>query len=196
MRPSILSLKRTVQPVVEPVATSDLKSWLGYGGTDQDAVFDSMIVAAREWTELFLARQLVTATFTLKMDFFDWTVIDLPRQPIQSVTSIEYVDSQGTAQTLSSALYDFSADSGRIAPAYNESWPDTRDQLEPVTITYVAGYGDEGHDVPEPIRQAILLIATGMWMNIQGCGGGVGCDGNGISNAGKALLYPYRIMSV
>jgi len=195
MRPSTISLLRTVQPVVEPVVVSDLKTWLGYGGTDQDAVFDSMIVAAREWTEQFLARQLITATWQLKLDYFDWTIIDLPRQPIQSVSSIVYTDSQGTEQTLSSSLYDFSANSGRIAPVYNESWPDTRDSLEPVTITYVAGYGDEGHDVPEPIRQAILLIASGMWMGIQGCGGS-GCDGNGINIAGKAMLYPYRIMSI
>jgi uncharacterized phiE125 gp8 family phage protein len=195
MRPSILSLSRTVQPEVEPVATSDLKSWLGYGGTDQDAVFDSMIVAAREWSEQFLARQLITATWQLKMDFFDWTVIDLPRQPIQSVSSIVYVDSQGVSQTLSSSLYDFSSDSGRIAPVYNESWPDTRDELEPVTITFIAGYGDEGHDVPEPIRRAILLIASSMWMSVQGCAGST-CDGSGINKAGKAMLYPYRIMSV
>lgn len=195
MRPSTISLSRTVQPETEPVLTSDLKNWLGYGGTDQDAVFDSMIVAAREWTEQFLSRQLITSTWRLNLNFFDWTVIELPRQPVQSVTSIVYTDSQGVSQTLSASLYDFSIDSGKIAPAYNESWPDTQDSLEPVTITYVAGYGDEGHDVPEPIRQAILLIASGMWMAVQGCGG-ASCDGNGISVAGKAMLYPYRIMSV
>lgn len=195
MRPSTISLSRTVQPVVEPVAASDLKNWLGYGGTDQDAVFDSMIVAAREWTEQYLSRQLITATWRLKLNAFNWTFLDLPRQPIQSVTSITYIDTQGVEQTLSPFLYDFSVDSGRIAPAYNESWPFTRASLEPVSITYVAGYGDEGHDVPEPIRQAILLIASSMWMGIQGCGGS-SCDGQGINLAGKALLYPYRIMAI
>ena len=184
-----------MQPVVEPVATSDLKNWLGYGGTDQDAVFDSMIVAAREWTEQYLSRQLITATWRLKLNAFNWTFLDLPRQPIQSVTSITYIDTQGVEQTLSPFLYDFSVDSGRLAPAYNESWPFTRASLEPVSITYVAGYGDEGHDVPEPIRQAILLIASSMWMGIQGCGGS-SCDGQGINLAGKALLYPYRIMAI
>jgi len=194
MRQSTISLVRTVPPAVEPVVASDLKTWLGYGGTDQDAVFDSMIVAAREWTEMYLNRQLITSTWRLNLMFFEWNVIDLPKQPIQSITSITYVDTEGTNQTLSSSLYDFSADSGRIAPVYNESWPDTRDELEPASITYVAGYGDEGHDVPEPIRQAILLIASGLWMGMQGCGSG--CDGNGINLAAKAMLYPYRILSV
>lgn len=190
-RPQTLGLTQTTAPTIEPVTTAELKSWLGYGGTDQDSVFDSLIVAAREWVETFLRRQLITATWTLNIDRFPLGDIDLPRLPVQSVSSISYVDTEGSTQTLSTSKYDVSTDSGRVAPAYNESWPSTRNELEPITITYVAGYGDDGHDVPESIRQSIMMIAVGWWHAMQ-CGGS---SMDVVNPAARAMLSPYRVLS-
>ena len=41
------------------------------------------------------------------------------------------------------------------------AWPDVTG-FDGITIEFVAGYGDAGADVPEPIRTAIVLAAGGL----------------------------------
>lgn len=69
--------------------------------------------------------------------------IVLPLPPVQSVSSITYLDEAGNSQTLSPSNYivDTASEPARIMPAFNLSWPSTRIQPGAVTITFVAGYG-------------------------------------------------------
>lgn len=196
MRPSTISLLQTVAPSVEPVSTEELKTWLGYGGTDQDATFDGLIKAARSWAEDFTNRQFITATWQLKLNCF-LPVISLPKIPLQSISSITYVDTENATQTLSTASYQYSVETGDLTTAYNISWPTVLNTLEPITITYVSGYGDDPHHVPEAIRTAIKLRAASLWGSVQmaACGQGGGCGG-GTMDAAKSLLWPYRDMVI
>lgn len=84
--------------------------------------------------------------------------IHLPRPPLMSVTSIQYVDTTGETQTLDPSLYivDASQEPGRITPAYGKMWPATRHQIAAVTVTYVAGYGADASSVPARLQQRIM----------------------------------------
>lgn len=86
------------------------------------------------WESAIIQRQY----FDLKRN-----AIVLPIPPVQSISSIQYVDTSGATQTLSSANYilDSNSEPARITPAYGLSWPDTRVQVGAVTVTFVAGYG-------------------------------------------------------
>jgi len=97
------------------------------------------------------------------MDSFPQFLIELPRPPAISVTSIKYIDSGGDEQTLDASKYttDFNSYVARIVPAYNEIWPTTRAVIDSVIIEYVAGFG-AASDVPETIKQAMLLM-IGEW---------------------------------
>ncbi len=105
--------------------------------------------------------------------------IIVPRPPLITLTpdatyttlGISYVDGNGATQTLSSALYQVDARSepGRIVPAYGQSWPSTREQLNAVTITYRAGYTD-ADAVPKRIKQAIGLLAAHWYENREAVG--------------------------
>lgn len=196
MRPSTISLLQTVAPSVEPVSTEELKTWLGYGGTDQDTTFGGLIKAARSWAEDFTNRQFITATWQLKLDCF-LPVISLPKIPLQSISSITYVDTENATQVLATSSYQYSVETGDLTTAYNVSWPTVLNTLEPITITYVSGYGDDPHHVPEAIRTAIKLRAASLWGAVQmaACGQGGGCGG-GTMDAAKSLLWPYRDMVV
>lgn len=187
-RPTAIGLNQTTAPAAEPVKVSELKTWLGYGASDQDTQLTNLLEAARQWVEEYLRRQLITATWTLKLDHFPANEMDLPYPPLQSVTSITYTAVGGESTVLSASLYDVSTASARIAPAYNQSWPSVQLDLEPLSIVYVAGYGDSSSDVPETIRQAILMIAGGWWQQMQ-CG-----EGQSIPMAAKAMLSPYRVI--
>jgi len=183
-----MPLTLTTAPTTEPVAIPELKEWLGYGADDQDNIFAELLRAARMHVEHITWRQLVTATYTLKLDTFP-RVIYLPRSPLQSVTSIQYVDHDGNTQTLATANYQISGtEPAEIVEAYNVTWPITRDIKDAVTITYTSGYG-VGHTIPEPLRHAILMIASGWWQAIS-CGQH---SSERIPMAAKAMLEPYEL---
>lgn len=155
------SLIRTVDPTDEPVTVSNLRNQARIVIYDDDAVLFSYIKAARTWAEVYLNRQIMTATYLLTLDFFPSWTIKLPLPPLQSITSIKYLDTGGVQRTLSSALYllDTRSAPGRLTPAYSQIWPDSRYQVNGIEITFVAGYASASA-VPQTIKHAILLLAA------------------------------------
>lgn len=121
-----------------------------------------LITVARELVETHTGRTLITSTWDYYLPAFPASgIITLPNSPLQSVTSITYTDSAGTATVWASSNYQVSIRGavGRIVPAYSVSWPTfTARPLDAVTVRYVAGYGSGAGDVPEGIRQAMLLL--------------------------------------
>lgn len=130
---------------------------------DENVLFDLYITAATEAVERECDRQLMNATYVLRMDQFP-VEIRLPKPPCLSVTSIVYTDTAGDLQTLDASSYsvDVSMHPARIVPAYGETWPPTYDDLNAVTVTYQAGYSSSGTlstaqaAVPADLRLAVL----------------------------------------
>lgn len=150
-------------PAEEPVSLEEAKTHLRVDGTDDDTYVGALITAAREYAEGYQQRALVTQELELTLDH--WPLageVELPRPPIQSVTSITYKRADGTTATLDPSTYLVDPPSGRLVLAYGASWP-TADltPLGAVTVSYVAGYGG-GAAVPAKVKQALLLI-IGHW---------------------------------
>jgi uncharacterized phiE125 gp8 family phage protein len=147
---------RTVEPATEPVTLTEAKAHLGVTITDDDARITALIVAARMQAEQITRRAFITQTWQVKMDRFPTgREIVLPVGPVQSVTSVQYVDDAGATQ----GFTDFTLDAGgqRVLLDYGETWPASRTVENAVTITYVAGYG-AATAVPEGIKAAIRLL--------------------------------------
>lgn len=155
------SLTCETKPAIEPVTLSEAKHHCRIDGSDEDVAIDQAIVTAREYAESETHRQLITATHKLWLDAFPSGII-VPRSPLQSVTSITYIDPDGETQTLAADQYQVTqgAEPGRIVPAHGCSWPSSRSQPEAVQVTFVAGYGDAAADVPASIRRAIMLLVA------------------------------------
>lgn len=137
-----MGLIQTIEPGAEPISLAEAKDHLRLEGyADEDTLVGGIRSAARAYVETFTTRQVVTASWQLTLDWFP-SVIELPHPPLQTVTSITYVDTAGDTQTLATSVYtvDNTGLIGRIYPAYNQSWPSTRSQPNAVTVTYVAGY--------------------------------------------------------
>lgn len=149
--------------------------------TDEDRVFDRLIAAARQYVETRLQRQLVTATWELRlaqfamrecvptdahrvMQPYEDLVLELRRLPVQSLGTVTYVDTAGATQTLAGSDYQVDLRSApvRMWPAYGKCWPGTRYQLGAVTVHFVAGYGDAG-DVPDGIKDYMLQRIAWLW---------------------------------
>lgn len=161
-------MRITTEPAVEPITTATAKIHLSLASavTAHDTLIASLIIAARKYVEDMLNRSLITTKWELTLDQFPYSQIDmrLPRSPIQSIDSISYIDSAGAAQTWDSSNYVLSGyrEPARLSLAYSKLWPTVRIQPDAVTIVFTAGYGDAGADVPQPIKQAMLLL-IGHW---------------------------------
>lgn len=160
---SLSSITVITQPSVEPVTLSEAKAHCRISTTDEDVLIGSLIQAARSHVEKVTHRSLVTTTLDAAYHYFS-QMVELPAAPLQSVTSVKYLDSAGDEQTLDTSVYrvDANADPGRLSLDYGQSWPSTYMVPGAVTVRIVAGYGDSGTDVPIDIRQVILLL-IGHW---------------------------------
>ena len=158
-------MTRVTAPTIEPVTLQEVKDHLRVDGTDDDALISALITAAREHVDGrdgWLGRALCTQTWDCHYDVFpDDGLLYLPVAPVQSVTSVKYIDPDGVQQTFSSANYALGADldwSPRVILGWDKSWPSIRAVPEAVTVRVVAGYAS----VPRPICQALLLL-IGHW---------------------------------
>lgn len=197
-----MGLFQIAGPTTEPVLLAEAKAHCRIDDTDEDGLLAGYIIAARQHVETHLRRALITQTWDLLLDHC-WPTettgayrqhrITLPKAPLISVTSVSYVDSAGVAQTLATNQYLVSnkRNEGVIDPAYAATWPDVRNQVDAITVRFVAGYGSNPGDVPEPIRQAILLLVGHWFENREAVN--VGSIGIELPFAIEALLFPYRI---
>lgn len=133
--------------------------------TTEDPYVTNLILAARERAEIATRRQMLQATWDLKLDAWPRDqVIELPKPTLSSVTSVQYTDTAGTLQTLTvSTDYLVSAPvgprsrRGRITLAFGMSWPSIRTIADAIVVRFVAGYGTTRADVPKLLRQAMLI---------------------------------------
>jgi len=159
--------------------------------TEDEKILD-MITAAREYCENYTGRALATQTIEAFADGFGaLSYIELPKAPLQSVTSVKYKDSAGAETTLTvntDYIVDTDSDIGRIVLPYGTSWPTFSPYpLNPVRIRYIAGYY-ASNPAPRSIKQAVLLLIGHWYVNREA----VGNVGGQIEFAVKALLRPYQ----
>jgi uncharacterized phiE125 gp8 family phage protein len=189
-------LKISVEPAEEPIEVADAKDHLRVTHTDDDEYIGNLIKAARIWCENFQNRAYVTQTWRLLLDEFpSEDYIELPRPPLQSVTSVKYTDKDGAVTTLATSEYFVDTDSepGRIVLNYDKTWPTTT--LRPangVEVVYVVGYG-VGASVPDNKREAILLSVADWYENREHSSP---VNLKEIPMSAKAILWQDRIITI
>lgn len=191
-----MGLTLVTAPASEPLTTAEAKSHLRVDSSDDDTLIDAFVKSARQYVEEDLGRALITQTWDYTIDAFpsDGSAIHLPRPPLQSVTSISYVDTAGATQTVSSGDYIVNTGKrkGEVTLAYGAAWPATRTQASAVTIRFVAGYG-AASAVPESIRTALRLVVGDLYSNREASIVGTIHTDNPAVNA---LLGPYRLVEM
>jgi uncharacterized phiE125 gp8 family phage protein len=188
-----MALNLVTPPDVQPVELPEAVAQCSVQHMDDDALIATYIEAATTHVENVTNRQLITATWEMTLDYWPMS-IDIPRAPLQSVVSVQYVDTAGTTTTLATNQYRWRATSGpfaergRITRGYGVSWPSLQAVTDPVIVRFTAGYGTSGADVPAPLRHAILMLVAHWYMNREA----VGTVGEEIALAFDALVGPYR----
>lgn len=197
-----MGLSLVTAPASEPVLLAEAKAHCKIDSIDEDGLVAGYIIAARHHCETYLRRALITQTWDLLIDG-DWPTecvngseqhrVVIPKPPLVSITSVSYVDSAGAAQTLATDQYQVSTKrhEGLIDPAYSVTWPVVRDQADAITVRFVAGYGSNPGDIPEPIRQAMLLLIGHWHANREAVI--IGVTPVELPLAVDALLFPFRV---
>ncbi len=203
-------LSLVTAPATEPLSLEEAKLHLRVTTDDEDGLIQSLIQTAREYVEQFTGRALLTQTWDLKLNSFGCEqALRLPKAPLQSVTSITYIDTGGTTQTLATSRYVVAgafdamagvaspwAQPGYVAPAYATIFPVTRPIPEAVTVRFVAGYGAQPEKVPAGILAAMkMMIGTWFGPGRQTVIADVRAAAIEIPDTVDILLWPFRVFA-
>jgi len=187
----------TGEPAVEPLALPDAKTHLKIetSVTDDDALVTSLIKAARQHVEEHTHRKLIEQTLQTRFDTFPASngAILVPWPKLMSLTSLQYIDTNGTTQTLTVTtdyVVDAYSEPARIVPAYGKNWPTTQAMINAVTLEYEAGYGAAAN-VPEAIVHAMKLIIGHWYQNREAVV--LGTITAEVPQAARALMDHYRV---
>ena len=174
----------TTAPQNEPLDAAETISYLRIDSGVDTTLIDNLIQAARFWAEDYTNRTFLTTVFTLSLDGIGYVdvplkegfhtgysdtpsvnYIELPRSPVQSVTSIKSFADDNTATTLAASNYyvDTVRVPARIVLRDGGSWPTDLRNANGIEVLYTAGYGASRADIPEPIRVAMLEYVTFMY---------------------------------
>lgn len=188
-----MALVRITSPGSEPITLAEAKAHCRIEVSDDDALITAFITAAREECEHELGRSLIAQTWEKVMDSFP-DAIELLMPPIQSVTSVKYLDTIGVEQTLSSSLYALDKDSepGWLVPASGTDWPTTGDYINAVRVRFVAGWANAAA-VPENIKTWIKVRVATLYENREATTAGIAVQKVPYIDS---LLDRYRIASL
>lgn len=171
-------------PASEPVILADAKAWSKVTIPDEDAIFTSLITAARRALETSIKAIFINQTWQWVGDappigggYYNRTVrqagpfggmgwlptnnmpLKLPKTPLVAVNSINYLNSSGAPTLLDPSQYVVETGTpGRIAPAYGKIWPTVQNMIGAIKIEYVAGMGADATFVPESVKTAIKVL--------------------------------------
>lgn len=165
-----LTLVTGVTVANEPVTLIEAKEHLSIDRTivHHDNMIQRLIIAARQRIEQISNRALVTQTWDFFLDRFPsnaWAIA-VPLPPLQSVTSVKYIDVDGAQQTWTSTLFkvDTASSPGRIVPVFGEVYPSIRLEINAVEVRFVAG-NTSGTTLPQVYKQAMLLLISAWFEN-------------------------------
>ena len=150
-----------------PILLADVEAHLKWDdaaantGYDADAYLTTLIDRALDIAENETWSKFYTQTWDEYFDAFD-DVIRPTLQPIQSpITTVKYLDTGGSEQTLASTVYELGKEHGRdvIRLKYGQTWPAVRAHPAVVYARIIVGYG-VATAVPDAIKHAMLMLVA------------------------------------
>lgn len=174
-------ISQITAPSIEPVSLTDAKLHAHIDYSVQDDIIGGWIRSARLMAENYQRRCYISRIVELDFDNFPDMPVLLPLPPMIQLISIKYYDTANVETTLYYNGYnpitttedggvepttnaDFIINTGnnpRIGFSYLKTWPSV--VLRPLSafrVRYAAGYGNEASDVPQNVKDAILLYCT------------------------------------
>lgn len=179
----LVKRQRLTDPATEPVSLAEAKAHLRVDGSDEDAVIEAMIGAARDYCESYCNRAWAESTWLYIVDTLPAgdDALWLPDPAVTSIASITYVDNNADVVTLTSSDYSLDAPRQELRPT--DDWPNDANRI---AISYTSAPAS----VPKAVKAAMLLVLTDLYEVRSASVVGVNIAAN---PAVKALLQPHRV---
>lgn len=158
-----MTLKLITDATTEPVTVAEAREWARMSSSEPDWIVSMLITSARARAEHLTGRVFVQKTWELWLDAFPASEICLERSPVDSVTWLKYLDTNGAEQTVASSNYTLDGMNAPafILPAYGYTWPSTIDSANAVKARFVEGWGSNPNGWLQIVRQFMnVTIAT------------------------------------
>lgn len=154
-------------PNSEPITLAEAKTNLRVYNSLENTLIEGLITAARKVVEDYSWRPIMTQTIDVLFDKNDVTeILLINKQPIQSITSVKYIDANGIEQTLApntDYVTDLLSQVGRVKL---NTIPPMKDTLSALKIRVVCGYANAAA-VPKSYIAAMHLIIAHLYENRQ-----------------------------
>jgi len=149
-----------------PVSLTEAKAHLKVDTTADDTYIESLIKAATQLSEEYTNRFFINTVIDQTCSSFK-ELETLFKSKVNDVQYVKYYDSDNSLQTLSATVYDkmLSYEPSQIQLADGQSFPSITKRNDAVIARYTVGYGSSASDVPEIIKQAILLTIANFYEN-------------------------------
>ena len=190
----VISNRVVTGPAAEPLDLDQVRRQVRQiEGIDDTSLLD-FIARVRGCVEDYLHRSLITQTREQVMDCFPRGMpIELQFGPVQSLSSVKYLDDSDVEQTESAANYetDIYSVPARVQPRFGRIWPVLLPGLNRVRVRYVAGYGASHADVPPGIKTGMMLIIGTLYEHREDIV--VGATAVEIPQGARAYLLPHVV---
>lgn len=152
-------------PTVEPITLAQARLHLRIDddNTADDSLITSLIIAARQSCEKYTGRALITQTAKQYSKACFPVMLDL--NAVQSITSVTVIDSDELETVLDPSEYRLGKNLIRFGVYLTSAYTSMVTLSRDVVIEFIAGYGDAASDVPEPLKQWMLLLIGAMYEN-------------------------------
>ena len=119
------------------LSTADAKAWMRVDTSADDSLIASLVAESIDFAEEQYGFQLIEKTVTIEYEDYG-NEVRIPLYPVQSITSVKRIDTEGTETTLTNNQdYYLTGDTLVIDTVYGWEVPDDRIRLK---VVYVAGY--------------------------------------------------------
>lgn len=153
---------KVITPVSTPVIPlADLRTHLrldllGALTHPDDVLIEGYLEAARAYCEHYTQRSIGQQTLELALDAFPDGAIELPLGAA-SITSVTYVDSALSVQTISNSLYSLDDYSNQTWLTAVDVWPTAGEFANAVKVRYVT------QSTFSPAIKSAMLLLVGNW---------------------------------
>ncbi len=180
----------TQTDIDEILSLEDAKRFIRVVDADDDADIQSFIDSAITEAQDITNRQFASATYEMYLSNFPRENFKFPKNPVQEIVSIEYMDINGVYQTIDSTSY-YLFHEYEVCKIVFYTFPviTMKNHKQAVRITFKSGYAS---NFPADLRQWLKVRVSTLYEYREELTAGVSIAKN---NHVDSILQRYRIRS-